>query len=247
MNSIASKFSAWIMESTESRSLKKFRIIFAMIWLCYDVLSLAFGEMDHFVWSLQNPAHGELAVCQGLLIITEIGLLLGWRARTFAFLCFGLRYWETTVVPLNDFYYYCSTALILSVCGIANDDGPEVAKWPKDVLILQTVWIYFATALLKLNSLWLSGGDLDVRFRYQRLMTSQSLNAALAIATVVIEFTIALLLFSLWKNPEKGGRRLRQFLLLLVIGVHVFAAFALNVWFFGASMIAQVFVIGWSI
>ena len=247
MNSIATKFNFWIKETISNRPLKIFRIVFAAIWLVYDLLDFSFGELSrNFVVDANPPLHA-LAICQVLLIICELGLLLGWRARFFAFLCFGFRFWEASFFDLNDYFYFCTTALILSQCEISNGKNAQTPKWSRDVLIIQTGWIYFASALLKLNPLWLSGGDLFTRFRIlsfdlgwlypefmKKMVFSMPFDSALAWFTVIAEFGIAILLFTRWS---------KRTLFILTMGVHLTAALTLNVWFFGASLISQVVIL----
>jgi hypothetical protein len=104
--------------------------------------------------------------------------------------------------------------------------------------------MYFATALLKTSSVWLSGGHLYVRHQYlsaawpwpypapfRALVSTLAGNALLARAGLLGEFAMAALLF------RRGPRRLA---LALALALHGYAALALNVWFFGASMVAMI-------
>ena len=253
---LTEQFSSWINASTSTRPLKIFRVVFALIWIFYDTVDFMFGEVARNFIAKPDAPLRPLALCQGLLILSELGLLFGWRARNFALLCFGLRLWQSTFFPLNDYFYFCSTALILSQCDISNENGDQGAKWPKDVLIFQTAWIYFSTALLKLNPSWLSGGDLYVRFRYlsfshhwpypaffEKMADSLTFNATLAEIGVVLELGIALLLLYHWSIEPKSNPWVKRSLLMITAGVHIFAALTLNVWFFSASMIAQVWIL----
>jgi hypothetical protein len=112
------------------------------------------------------------------------------------------------------------------------------------VLRYQTAWIYLATGVLKLNPHWLSGDHLWVRQRYlteviewpipagiAARMASPAVSRALAWGGAASELGLAVML--LVRAPRK-----------VVVGaavlIHGFAALALNVWFFGASMVAQV-------
>ena len=155
-------------------------------------------------------------------------LFAGWRWCCAAF--------ELTVFPFNDFYYYIVVCLLLAI--------PGNPRWRHDVLLLQTAWIYAATALLKVNADWLSGGHLFVRAGYlwnaggwphigafRACSESLACTAVLARGAVAGELLLAALLFA---------RRGRPLAIALAVGIHLFAALMLNVWFFGASMVAQV-------
>jgi hypothetical protein len=142
------------------------------------------------------------------------------------------------------------TAFLLAA---AEADGPPFGKraarvraWPEDALLYELAWIYFTTAVLKLNGAWLSGDILYVRMRYlaasgwplagalERLTARPAVVIGLAMGAVAAELALAALLVS---------RRRRRLALVLCIGLHAFAALATDVWFFGASMIAQVWAL----
>ena len=150
---------------------------------------------------------------------------------------------------LNDFLYYIVTAALLVFARPTPvEGGPARAPaWVRDALCAQAGWIYVATAVLKMNPAFLSGGHFLVRHGYlseilhwpypallRPWLLSLPFNAALARLTVASELTLRVLLLS------RRGRRLAIF---LALGIHGFAALAVNVFFFGASMLAQVWLL----
>jgi hypothetical protein len=232
------RFRRWVAAETPSAPLVRFRVAFAAIWLVYDVLDLTLaGTARIHDWPGAGPAGGLPMIQVALLAAALRGL--EWYAY----------------LQLNDFAYYGVTALILAqtpaVGGVftlpqSNDAGGRatVTKWPRDVLVWQAAWMYFATALLKVNPTWLSGRHLYVRFQYlrfafgwrfpdlmNRCADSLGCDALLAAGGVLGEVTLAVLLFV---YPR------RRLALPIACGIHIFAAFATNVWFFGPSLIAQV-------
>ena len=119
-------------------------------------------------------------------------------------------------------------------------------------MVWETAWIYFSTAFLKLNPFWLTGGDLYSRqmfqlsshnwpypMLYKTLVSGLQINAVLAWTAVVCEFSLAFVL-AYWCLGGKRKRWVSGLAMALVILIHGFAAFIMNVWFFSASMIAQV-------
>jgi hypothetical protein len=150
----------------------------------------------------------------------------------------------------NDFLYFIVTAFLLCA---ADADGPplgksraRVRKWPQDALLVQLAWIYLTSGVLKLNTAWLSGDILYVRIRYraasgwplaawlERLVDHHAVSVALAVAAVAGELLLAALLFT---------RRRRREAIALAACIHAFAAVATDVWFFGASMVCQVWAL----
>ena len=239
-STVTERFERWTRAEMPAAAARRFRIAFASIWLAYDLLDLALHGTAMTQWIAGRPT-AELTALQVLLIVSEAGLLAGFQARIFAFCAFVLRAAVAGFFfRLNDFFYFCVTALILSQFRF---DGKEELKWPRDVLLWQAAWIYFATAALKTSRVWLSGGHLFVRHGYlaalgwpypafyRSLTSSLSFNAALATLGVLGEFAMAALL--LRRGPKRAA-------IALAVALHGFAALSLNVWFFGASMIAQV-------
>ena len=254
-SSAVEKFRGWVERSAPTTGVVAFRIAFAAIWLTYDVADLALEATQRYRWTVGLiPAPRLLPALQLALIACELGLLLGRRARSFALAACGLRAVEASLFALNDFLAYC----VLSLCLSQTDceSGPESTAtgraWPRDVLVLQAAWIYFASALLKLNVDFLSGGDLFVRQRYLasilhwpypalyvRWISTPAGNAGLAWLAVLAELTLALVLLGWWLRPSlRAG--LHRAALGLALAIHGFAALALNVFAFGATMVALV-------
>jgi hypothetical protein len=235
--------------------LERFRMVFAGIWIAYDALDLAVrGTWGCSSWSgaLAGPSP-RLMFLQISLIVFEVALLLGWRVWVSALVCAFLRWLEwSTYLRLNDFAYFVVTALLIAqtrstggLCLRSRRSPPtkRVPAWPRDLLVAQAAWMYFATAMMKLSPVWLSGGHLFVRHHYleaaydwpypafyRRWTEGLAGNAVLAWAGVATEFALAFALFL------RRGR----IATLLACAVHGFGAVSMNVWFFGASCIAQV-------
>jgi hypothetical protein len=253
-NRLFSGWTRWTQATCPRSPYVYFRISFAATWLLYDVLDLALGGTQGFFWGVPSPSvHRGIFVAQLLLIGLETGLLFGLLARWLAFALFLVRLYEASLFPLNDFLYFCVAALLLSQCDCGNGSLTEnVPAWPREVFVLQTSWIYFSTALLKLNSYFLSGGDLYVRQNYlasalhwpypafyEHWISTLVGNALLAWAGVAAEISMAGLLLAWWFYPAHR-RRLHLAVFSLALAIHGFGAIALNVFFFGASMFLQV-------
>ena len=218
---------------------------FCGIWLAYDVLDVLLHGTESISGAFLAPGRARaLLVVRACLVASEAAGLVLRRSRLPLAAIAALRALEAIVfLHLNDFYCCAITALILAQLAAAPD-GDRLVAWPKHVLRWQTAWIYFATALLKLNAGWLSGGHLFVRHQYlavvqrwpypdayRHLVDTLAGNAWLARAGVTLELALAVLV-------ALGARR--RFTVPLAAGIHLFGALAMNVWFFGASMVAQV-------
>jgi hypothetical protein len=248
-------FASWVTKTTSNKSLIYFRMAFAGIWLIYDLIDIWTSATLKIIWFYHLPVPANLVFGLQILLITfEIGLLLGWYPRTLAFGAFLARAYFASFFTLNDFFYFSIAALLLSVSDSSGSvkEPKQVLAWPRDLFILQTGWIYFASAFLKLNPAFLSGSDLLVRNRYaisvlpiyypefyRSLVSSLSGNSFLSWCAVIMEMSLALSLFS-WLLFPAQRKKLHYLALALAIGIHVYAAYGLNVFFFGASMIAQV-------
>ncbi len=216
------------------------------------------AQIQKNLWFLRVPiSHQLVSGLQIILILCEIGLLLGWRPRMMAFVAFLARGYFSYLFPFNDYLYFTVVALLLSVseCEEARKGESlpnQVLAWPRDVLVLQTAWIYFAAALFKLGPNFISGGDLYVRQNYaaevlplpfpefyRSFISTLSGNAILAWSGIFVEASIAMVLVAWWWFPEYR-RKLRFAAIAIAIGIHGYAALFLNVFFFGASMLAQV-------
>jgi len=223
----------WCEREDPSLGLLRFRFWFALLWMSYDCADLLFRGTGDILWI--SSANGlPLMVLQAALIGGQLCIAMGISAPLACLACFALRLAEAQFYfGLNDFYYYCVVMIPLAFAG-------EKRAWTRDFLVVQLTWIYFATATLKLNPEWLSGGHLYVRQNYlaaiqhwpypawyQRQFLSLPGAALLARFGVAAEFLLATLLLT---------RRAPRVATVLALAVHGFAALALNVWFFGASM-----------
>lgn len=238
LSNAAERFRAWCIQSETGGALWRFRFAFTALWLTYDLADLIFHGTASILFG--SDAHG-LFTLQLLLIGAQFLVLANMGARLACFLCFTLRLAEAKFFfGLNDFYYYCAMMLLLSSVSLEGP-GQPAKVWPRSALLAQMAWMYFATALLKLNPDWLSGGHLFVRqaylaggqgWPYPGFYTACCLNlgaaSALAKLGVLAEFTMAILLTM---------KRWPRLTLALGFSIHLFAALALNVWFFGASMV----------
>ena len=235
-----------------------FRIAFASIWLTYDVLDLwLHGTEGYFLKNWTPALHFELLGVQLVLILFEIVFLSGYRPQLMALVLFLARGFEAWLFHLNDFFYFCVVALIFTQIAPDSDHQDKAPAWPRDVLVWQTAWIYFASAVLKLNPAFLSGGDLYVRQNYlaraldwpypafyTRWISTLHGNAVLAWLGVAAEFALAAALAGWWFCP--GKRTIfRRLAIILGLAVHGMGALALNVFFFGASMVSQVVLTTW--
>jgi hypothetical protein len=256
-NSIGSKLAAWLNSTCRRTPLIRFRIAFALIWLSYDILDLFFGGTRGFFWAARGSTiSNDLAVIQVILIFCQLGMIFGPNVRAFTLAAFAARGFECLIFHLNDFFYYSVTALILSQCDCDKPKTPGASDltaraWPRDIFILQTAWIYFATALLKLGPTFLSGGDLFVRQTYMEAsgwpypefyrnwIATLSHDSILAWLGVLGEMSLSIVLFA-WLYFKTQRRWLRWAAISIVVGIHSFGALCLNVFFFSLSMVAQV-------
>jgi hypothetical protein len=229
----------WLAGLDDERAVARFRRVFFAIWLVYDLCDLYFrGTATAFdPFGLAPDRHPLLLVAQ--LGVMGCGVLLvSGRSPLFALAAVAFRGLECWIYPLNDFLYFVVISIWLAV--------PGDRKWQRDVLIWQTAWIYFATGLLKLNRDWLSGGHLFVRFGYIHTMRwpriaadcTESLACLSKMAWIGVSGELAMVVLLI--AGARFGRFGRRAAMLLAVGIHATAAIGLNVWFFGASMVAQV-------
>jgi hypothetical protein len=253
---IESRFDEWINRRIPGRDLMRFRTAFALIWVIYDCIDFATGQTLGFINGMMPGSNaGLLDWIQVALIACGVLVVLGVRARTFLAVGVLMRLAESYFFPLNDFFYQAVIGSILCALDFdgARKNPGSVSAWPRTVLLLQTAWIYFASAILKLNPSFLSGGDLVVRHQHQLAVSllpypdffrsgvsSLTVNQAMAWATVIFELAlpVVLLLATMGKRPQKG---FRWAVLTLAILIHGYAAFGLNVFFFSASLLAQIY------
>jgi len=227
---------------------------FAGIWLVYDLVDMVAKGTQSF---LLLGGHGELVnqltLTQVALIAIQAAWLFGFHPRAMAGLAAGVRFFELSFYSLNDFRYYWVICTILAVSDAQRHPsrGPAPA-WGRDVLVLQTAWIYLASAILKMNPPFLSGGSLFVRQNYmlhalnwpfpafyQKAMASLPFNSVLCWVGAVGEVVLPCLLVA-WVFFPKRRPLWRKLALLLMFSIHGFAAAALNVYFFGVSLLVQV-------
>ena len=248
IENIQSRFRNWVAETCDQTPLIYFTRVFAAIWLVYDAIDLSQSQILTNFWFMGAPIQPQLVIASQIgVIVCEVGMLIGFYPRLFALGAVIARAALAVKFPLNDYSYFCVTALILSQCKFA-----ERKAWPRDILVLQTAWIYFTSAILKMNPSFFRGGDLYVRQNYVAAVLpfpypsfyrnwiadihNDALMAGLGIA---IELLLAGTLFFWWRLTWRRGV-FRGLSILLAASVHLYAAYALNVFFFGASILAQV-------
>lgn len=234
----------WSSRLENARDLLGFRRTFAFLCLAYDTCDLLFHGTASALWTFPPEWTARLPALQIGLIIFEALLCLDVFPMATALACAVLRGIEAWYFfPLNDFFYITVVMLILSQ---STRTAARTPVWVRDALVAQAAWIYFATALLKLNPEWLSGGHLYVRFAYLRavfewpypaffsaLASTPAKVAWLAYGGAALEFALAAMLTL---------RARKRYALGAALLLHGFAALTTNVWFFGAAMVAQV---GW--
>jgi hypothetical protein len=248
------RWRAFARETESSEGFFRFVTLFFGIWGVYDCADLWTGGTASNYWlvegaerTIRNLRNIQIGLAVAELSIVPValtrraprGVLTALLAAAFA-----LRTVETLFYfGLNDFLYYSATVFLL-LQFFARTGDRSLARWPREFFRVQTAWIYFATGLLKLNAHWLSGDHLWIRQEYmfqvlhwpepvwlQNWMSRPRVNQELAIAGAGGELTLGVLL---------AARAPRKIALPLAVFMHGFAALALNVWFFGASMVAQV-------
>ncbi len=236
--------------------LAAFRTSLALIWGIYDLIDLVSGRSLAMTLGQASHSFGiQLALLQAILIFSQVCIVRGKRVQLMCLVACLARSLETVLFSLNDFIYH-SVMMFLCVWipPHAHDMKSTQQARLHNVFIWQTAWLYFATAFLKLNPSWLSGGDLYVRQTflayvshwpyppsYRACIETLSCNHVLAMAAVLGEFLLAFLLVAMMLLPRWRSWWARS-ALALCVAIHTFAALSTNVWFFGASMIAQV---GW--
>lgn len=250
-SSALDRLRSWLGRDEPAESLSRFRRAFALIWLAYDALDLLWSGTAFCANWLDALAHGPprgLVACQVGLVVSEIALSCGFAIPLAALAATVLRSVEAfEYFGLNDFFYYLVTASYL-VFSAPQGQRPaqRVPAWVREALVFQTGSIYVATAVMKMNPAFLSGGHFLVRHGYllqahwpfpaflRPALESLAVNRALSYMTVGSELLLGVLLLL---------RRGRPLAIALVLSIHVFAALFVNVWFFGASMIAQVMLL----
>src|SRR5258708_2841074 len=121
-------------------------------------MDLLLGTTEHARNWFPHARDGRLVAIQLGLVVCGIDLLINRRVYVVAMMAAGLRLIEGLVFfHLNDFYFYSITLLLL-----AHGDGGPFERgirplWVRRALLWELGWIYFATAVMKLNPHWLGG------------------------------------------------------------------------------------------
>jgi len=238
----------WLDREDPDGAVARFRRIFAGIWLAYDLIDLALGATEHGRNWFPHPREPGLVAIQIALVVCGVQLVRQRRVYAFGLAAAALRLVEgLAFFKLNDFYFYAITMLLLA----HGDGGPfEEGKrpvWVRHALLVELGWIYFATALMKANPDWLSGGHLYVRTEYlsralgwpyppplRHAFQSLAVDSVLAHLAIGAELVLALVLWA--RRPYWLG-------VFLVVGIHTFGTIVTNVWFFSASTITAVVVL----
>lgn len=220
------------------------RMLFACIWLLYDVLDVIMGAT---AMSTASQYRGLLLFVQLVLVIAQIAIVTNIQPRSMTALALCARGIEAYIFSLNDFLYLC----VMTYLFVLAEYVPYL--WWQKIAIWQTAWIYLATAILKINPPFLSGIDFFVRANYQvvsrahlpypafykQWIQSLAFNQYLAWGCVIAEMMLAVLLVIL-ASRSTWRMRAGRWAVVLCCMIHIYAALTFNVWFFGASMIAQV-------
>ena len=234
----------YLARQDEDGAVRKARRYFAGVWLVYDVVDTLAGGIEHARDWMPHSVSFTLAATHLVLVACGIQLVRDRQPFVWGLIAVGARYVETYQYGLNDFYYYMLVMLLL-----AHGDGAPFEKgkkplWVRHALLAQLGWVYFATALLKLNADWLGGGQLFARTEYlvrgfdwpypsfvHHAFQSMHFCAILACVAVLGELLLACVLSA--RRPYWLG-------VLLVVGIHTFAILVTNVWFFSVSNIVAV-------
>jgi hypothetical protein len=248
---VIERFQKWLMAECDQSGLIYFRRCFAAIWLVYDLIDLTKAEFITNLWFLGITSDAHFVITLQVLVIGfELGLLFGFYPRICALGAGLTRAVFAYNFGLNDFIYFAVICFILT-----QVDPKSRRAWPRDVLVLQTAWIYFASAILKMNPSFVSGGDLYVRQNYEAAVlpipypafylgwiSDIQHDAYLAYLTIAMELILPVILFSWWFFPKRR-KILRSVAIAMAVAMHGFAAYALNVFFFGLSLIIQILFI----
>jgi hypothetical protein len=190
------------------------------------------------------------------LIATGVLLVLGQYVYFAGIACAGLRYWQTRIFGLNDFHFFAVMTFLIAhgeggpfrsgrrQDALGRPIAPKNPKWVRDVLLAQLAFVYAATAWLKLGPAWIAGNGIFVRTTYLKeaihwpypgfvasVLGSKAADAWLARAAVLSELALAVTIVR---------RKPYWLAVALAVGIHAFGAFATNVWFFSAVMVASV-------
>lgn len=247
MKPVFAALDAYLARQDEGGAVRKARRWFAGVWLAYDVVDTLAGGIEHACNWMPHPASFTLVATHLVLVVCGVQLVRDQRPFAYGLMAAGARLIETYQYGLNDFYYYALMMLLFA----HGDGGPfEKGKkplWVRHALLAELSWIYFATAVLKLNTDWLGGGQLFARTAYavrgfdwpypsfvRHAFQSLRFCAVLAYIAVIGELLLAFVLSA--RRPYWLG-------VALVVGIHVFAMVVANVWFFSVSNIVAVILL----
>jgi hypothetical protein len=253
-SSVVERFVRWVDAADAGRGVGPFRVAFASLWLTYDVLDLALGTTERALDWYPHARDPGLVVVQIVLIATGVTLIWGRGVWAFGMTAAAARAIEGLVYfPLNDFFLGSIFLVLLAhSTGGPFREGelhepphrPPGPKWVHDALLAQLAFIYTATAILKMNPDWLSGGHLFVRTQYlvvgarwpypswlEQRLAVPAFDAFLSGVAIWLELTLAVVLLA--RRPFWLG-------VGLALAIHAFGAFITNVWFLSLTMIASV-------
>lgn len=247
------RFRSWTTSTIDASRFLLLRKIFTAIWILYDVSDLLLHGATTVGWRLHgSPLIQYYTILQIVLVIFETAIFFSFHPRLFAFACLLCRGCIASYWPLNDFLFYCIIMLIFSLC---KTEHQRVSKWPIDVLNAQIAWVYFSTAVLKINPAWMTGGGLYVRIQEAKMFLGRAYPqfiesifsdltylSILARIAIIGELAVSLLLLYCLTTPN-ANRYARYLLCFLVCCIHIFAAITVNVLFFGAVMISMVVIL----
>ena len=248
---VAESWRKWLDGDVPAKKLNQFRMVFALVWLSYDVCDILFDGTLTCRNLLQrlDPVASPARPLQCILIACELGMLSGRFPAVFCLAAAVLRFYQTTTYFwLNDFFYYGLTALLMAIAYFEGDRfsrSPTLVKgWIIDVMRVQLGFTYVATAVMKMNPSWLSGSHLHVRVAYLqkafdwpypdfflRCMDNKPCASAHAWTAVILELLLG---FAVARGQYP------RLSLAMAVAIHGFAVFTTNVWFFGASIVAHV-------
>jgi hypothetical protein len=258
LTKLISKWTPFTLKTELDRSVFWFLAVFFAILCVYDFLDIFWGGTASSYWLVSDADRtlSQLLALQLALLALQAGIvaaaiagLRSCRVRAWIGTALGAVFVLRAIEAwfffgLNDFYFFSVTTFIGAHFFLSSVPPGRLPSWPRRVLLYQTAWIYLATGILKLNPHWLGGDHLWIRQKYvvevlgwsrpdwlNAWVTRLEVNQALAIAGAAGEICLGLLLA--FEAP-------RWMTVALAASMHGFAAVALNVWFFGATMVAQV-------
>jgi hypothetical protein len=234
--------------------LIKLRVALAAVWLVYDCIDLCLSKTATQFIEPSPALRLKFILLQAILIISQWCIVRGKKPQQMCAVAAAARLMEYSLFHLNDFGY--DFIMLLLCCTVPTDVSTKNnAAWHRSLqplFVLQTAYLYFATALLKLGPTWLGGGDLFVRQMYMlhvqawpypelysQCVSSMACNQILALSGVTSEFLLSAALLC-WALLPRTQRIAKYIAIGVCCAIHGFAAISDNVWFFGLSMVLQV-------